>query len=51
MKCIHKKAPPPIDLTDDGMIIWINEEHSQKVLFPIAITEDGSVICVKDEHS
>jgi hypothetical protein len=37
-------APPPILVTDVGILIALSEEHSEKAVLPIEVTLDGSVI-------
>lgn len=32
----------PIDVTDDGMVIWINEEHRKNVESGIDFSDDGT---------
>ena len=35
-----------ISVTEDGIVICVNDEHSLKAESPIEVTEDGIVICV-----
>ena len=44
------KALFPIDITEEGIVICVNDEHPLKALFPIEVTEEGIVICVNAEH-
>ena len=39
-----------IFFTDDGIVICVSDEHSEKTLHLIEVTDDGIVICVNDEH-
>lgn len=44
------KALLPIYFTEAGIIIWLNEMHSEKHLSPIEVTDEGIEISFKDEH-
>lgn len=35
---------------EDGMIIFVSNEHPLKALFPITRIEEGIVISVNDKH-
>lgn len=39
-----------ITLIEEGIIISISEEQSEKAIFSISVTESGIVILVKDSH-
>jgi hypothetical protein len=41
----------PILVTEDGMVMDVNDEHLENALEPILITEVGMVMDVNDEHS
>lgn len=43
-----KKAPYPIFVTLSGMLIFVSEVHSLKVLSPIFVTLFGILILVSD---
>ena len=34
----------------DGIVICINDDHPEKVVFPIEVTEERIEICFNDEH-
>ena len=34
----------------EGIVIFINDEHSLKAKYPISVTNEGIEICVNDEH-
>ncbi len=40
-----------MDVTEDGIVILVSDEHSEKAQSPMDVTEDGIVILVSDEHS
>lgn len=40
----------PIEVTDFGIVIWINDEHSLNKNFPIDATDSDIVICFNFEH-
>ena len=46
------KAFSPIEVTEEGIVICVNDEQPSKAPFPIEVTEEGisNVICVNDEH-
>lgn len=39
-----------ISVIDDGTVIRVKDEHSEKAQFPIDVIDDGIVTCVSDEH-
>ena len=43
-------TPPPIEVTEEGIVICVNDEHPLKAEFPIEVTEEEIVICVNDEQ-
>ena len=45
-----EKHSSPIDVTDDGIVIWDKEEQLWKLLVPSDVTDDGIVICANDEQ-
>ena len=40
----------PIDVTEEGISICVNDEHLEKEQSPICFTEEGIVTCVNDEQ-
>ena len=46
-----KKALFPILVTEEGIVICVNDLQYEKALLPISVTEEGIVICVNFEHS
>lgn len=44
------KHEKPMDLTEDGRFISLNDIHPSKTLFPIDSTEEGIIICFNDEQ-
>ena len=40
---VLKNAPSPISFNDDGNIIFVNCEQSEKHLFPILVTPSGII--------
>ena len=44
------KAFSPIEVTEEGIVICVNDEQPEKAKSPIEVTEEGIVICVNDEH-
>ena len=46
-----QKAYDPIDVTDDGIIIFSSELHLAKVRAPISFKEDESETSSSDTHS
>lgn len=45
------KAKSLIEVTDEGIDIWINDKHLVKVPYSIEVTEGGITICVNDAQS
>ena len=45
------KALEQIEVTDGGIVIWVNDEHPLKASIPIDVTVGGIKICFNDEHS
>ena len=39
-----EKADSPIEVTEDGIVISVNDEQSLKAEFPIEATEEGKLI-------
>ena len=39
-----------IEVTEEGIVIWVNDEHPLKVYCSIEVEEEGIVICVNDEQ-
>ena len=35
---------------DEGIVIFVSDEHPSKAYFPIDATDEGIVILVSDEH-
>jgi hypothetical protein len=44
------KAPSPIDVTDDGMVMDVKDEQPRKAPSPIDVTDEGMISEVKAEH-
>ena len=42
----------PIEITEEGIKICVNDEHLLNAEFPMEVTEEGisNVICFNDEH-
>ena len=42
----------PIEVTEERIIICVNDDHLSIILFPIELTEEGisNVICINDEQ-
>ena len=45
----HPVKAFPILVTEEGIVIWVNDKHSLKEFSPIEVTEEWIVICVNDE--
>ena len=40
----------PIIVTEEGIMIWDNDEHLEKADVPIDFKDNGIEICINDEH-
>ena len=45
-----EKTPPPIDVTDSGIVKVVKDVQAEKTLSPIVVTEDGISKEVKPVH-
>ena len=46
----YNKNSAPIEVTEEGIDIWDNDEQPLKVKLAIVVIEEGIDICINDEH-
>ena len=39
-----------MEVTEEGIVISLNDEHPLNANYPIEVTEEGIVISLNDEH-
>ena len=45
-----EKAEDPMNVTDDGIEMFVSDEHPSKAPSPMDVTDNGIEMLVSDEH-